>query len=246
MTAAATATPELPVAGRDGRQGRLMRGYLHKTSNNLCGIKGYASLIAAGGADRQVAQWARQILAEVELMERIYRSVQDMAFAQAAVPPGGDLAAAVTAAVGAARSRCPALTVRVLGGSPAPLLLPARDLQLALEELLTNAAEASPAGARVTISTVSGRPGRLQLQVADDGPGLPPALLAQAADPFVTTKPGRLGIGLARVDTLMDMYALPWSLANRAGGGALVVLEVARATTTATAAPPRVRKESNA
>lgn len=241
MTATAT-----PVAARDGRQSRLMRGYLHKTSNNLCGIKGYASLIAAGEADRQVSQWARQILAEVELMERIYQSVQDMAFAQPAEPPGGDLAAVVTAAVAAVRTRCATLTVRVLGSSPAPLLLPARDLQLALEELLTNAAEAAPAGARVTISTVVGRRGRLQLQVADDGPGLPPAILAHAADPFVTTKPGRLGIGLARVDTLMDMYVLPWSLANRSDGGALVVMEVARATTTATVTPARTRKESNA
>lgn len=236
----------IPAAARDGRQGRLMRGYLHKTSNNLCGIKGYASLIVAGEADHQVAQWARQILAEVELMERIYRSVQEMAFAQPAEPPGGDLAAVVTAAVAAVRARRAALTVRILGGSAAPLLLPARDLQLALEELLTNAAEAAPVGARVTISTVAGRRGRLQLQVADDGPGLPPALLDRAADPFVTTKPGRLGIGLARVDTLMDMYALPWSLANRPGGGALVVMEVARATTAATAAPARTRKESNA
>jgi C4-dicarboxylate-specific signal transduction histidine kinase len=242
MTATAT-----EAMTRDGRQGRLMRGYLHKTSNNLCGIKGYASLIAAGDADRQVAQWARQILAEVELMERIYRSVQDMAFAQPAEPAGGDLAAVVTAAVAAVRTRCAGLTVRILGGSAAPLLLPARDLQLALEELLTNAAEAAaPGGARVTISTVAGRRGRLQLRVADDGPGLLPAILARAADPFVTTKPGRLGIGLARVDTLMDMYALPWSLANRPGGGALVALEVARATTTTTATPARTRKESNA
>jgi C4-dicarboxylate-specific signal transduction histidine kinase len=78
-----------------------------------------------------------------------------------------------------------------------------------------------------------------------DGPGLPPSLLAHAADPFVTTKPDRLGIGLARVDTLMDMYALPWSLTNRAAGGALVTLEVARATTIATVTPMRARKECN-
>lgn len=241
MTALATA-----AEARHDRQGRLMRGYLHKTSNNLCGIKGYASLIAAGGADRQVAKWAHQILAEVELMERIYRSVQDIAFAPPAVPPNGDLATVVTAAVAAARLRCATLTVRVLGNAAAPLLLPARDLQLTLEELLTNAAEASPAGARVTITTLAGRRDRLQLQVADDGPGLPPAILAAAADPFVTTKPGRLGIGLARVDTLMDMYSLPWSLANRPGGGAVVVLEVARATTIAAVTPALARKESNA
>ena len=58
---------------------RLLVGYLHKTSNTLCGIKGYASLIAdrerSGG---EAGQWARKIILEVERMEDIFRSVGDL------------------------------------------------------------------------------------------------------------------------------------------------------------------------
>ncbi len=58
---------------------RLLVGYLHKTSNTLCGIKGYASLIAdREAATGEAGLWARKILLEVERMEEIFRSVGDL------------------------------------------------------------------------------------------------------------------------------------------------------------------------
>ncbi len=55
---------------------KLLNGYLHKTSNSLCGIKGYASLIAEPETSiEQAMQWARKIVNEVERMEAIYHSV---------------------------------------------------------------------------------------------------------------------------------------------------------------------------
>ena len=62
--------PEL-TEGHDRRPDRrLLVGYLHKTSNTLCGIKGYASLIAGRESDgEQAGQWARKIIFEVERME---------------------------------------------------------------------------------------------------------------------------------------------------------------------------------
>ena len=71
--------PTLPRSGRPSRDRRLLRGYLHKTSNSLCGIKGYASLIAAPAVDDDPAVvWARKIISEVEKMEQIFRSVGDL------------------------------------------------------------------------------------------------------------------------------------------------------------------------
>ncbi len=52
--------------------GKLLRAYLHKTSNSMCGIKGYASLIAKGeSAEGSTGRWARKILAEIQQMEEI-------------------------------------------------------------------------------------------------------------------------------------------------------------------------------
>jgi len=157
--------------------------------------------------------------------------VQEIAFPRPVAAGGGDLADVVRAAAAATQRRWPRLRIRVALAHAGRLLLPARDLQLALEEILNNSAEAiadeAVAGdGAVMVTTVRNGGRRIALRVADTGPGLPPALLADAATPFVTTKTGHLGIGLARVDTLMEMYELPWLLES-APDGARVVLEVA-------------------
>ncbi len=214
------------------RQRHLLSGYLHKTSNSLCGIKGYASLIAAAPArDPGSARWARKILAEVERLEAMHLSVRDIAFPRRREEDRGSLAAVAAAAVAAARARHPNLEVAVPRLPRARLLLPSADLRLVLAEVLANCAEGrgepAPERVRVRLSAESGRGGRLVLRVDDDGPGVAPELLARAASPFVTSKTGRLGIGLARVATVMDMYELPWSLAGGPGRGTTVSLEAA-------------------
>jgi nitrogen fixation/metabolism regulation signal transduction histidine kinase len=225
---------------RDGPQGRLLRGYLHKTSNTLCGIKGYASLIAEDTERAaEAARWARRIIAEVERLEDIFRSVGDLTDPVAAVETGADLGLIVTAAAAAVRTAHPAVTWRTETMPRADLLLPAADLGLVMRELLANAAEGRGGGGgarNVGVCTTIGPNGRIALHVADDGPGMEPALAAQAADPFVTTKDGRAGVGLTRVETLLDMYGLAWRLHTEAGLGTMITLEVATSTAAAASA----------
>jgi PAS domain S-box-containing protein len=101
-----------------------------------------------------------------------------------------------------------------------PCVIDPTQVQAALLNLLANAREAMRAagggggsGGRATVRTgtvwldeaavVAGgdglRPGRyVLLAVEDDGPGMPPEVLARAAEPFFTTKPGKgTGLGLA-------------------------------------------------
>jgi len=216
------------------RNGQLLQGYLHKTSNSLCGIKGYASLIAAEKAhDRQLAGWAGKILAEVETMQRVYRSIQDVAFPSWQEPSGRGLPSAVAAAVSQARRSHRNLSVQVELGYCGRSLLPARDLQLILTELLHNSAEGAAGDGRArqpveaAVFTTTDSPGQVDLVVTDDGPGIEPALAPQVTAPFITTKEGHLGIGLARVETIMDMYGLNWSLRSEPGRGTTVTLTVA-------------------
>ena len=48
-------------------------------------------------------------------------------------------------------------------------------------------------------------------------------------NPFITTKEGHHGVGLTRVDTLMNMYGLGWSLESEEDLGTRVLLEVGEA-----------------
>jgi signal transduction histidine kinase len=215
---------------RDRPDRRLLVGYLHKTGNTLCGIKGYAGLIAdrerAGG---EAASWARKIIVEVERMEEIYRSVGDLTRGRREPDLGLDLPLLVGDLARRPSLHRPELVLR---NGPVPdgeLLLPAADLALIMEAVLDNSAESRADGETPVRALIRGETdgrGRVILVCEDDGCGLAPALLAQASLPFVTTKDGHLGVGLTRVETLMDMYGLSWSLASDPGRGTAVRLEV--------------------
>lgn len=218
---------------QNGHQGRLLRGYLHKTSNSLCGIKGYASLIADEAATGAGAcRWAERIIREVERLENIFRSVGDLTRPSVPQDWSVDLAQVVAGAAAETTTTRPGLELAIGPVPDADLLLPAADLRLVLRELLANAAEGRDgrSGARrVSLSAAVQPTGHVALTVRDDGPGMDPALAAQAADPFVTTKPEHPGVGLTRVETLLDMYGLAWHLRSAPGRGTSVTLEVALA-----------------
>jgi two-component system NtrC family sensor kinase len=76
--------------------------------------------------------------------------------------------------------------------------LPADDGQLrqVLIALLMNALDATPSGGHVVVSTRLASPGRVALEVADDGAGIPADLLDKIFTPFFTTKPVGKGTGL--------------------------------------------------
>ena len=80
-------------------------------------------------------------------------------------------------------------------------------LQVALLELATNARDAMPAGGRLTLRTANA-PGELvMVELADTGPGLPPEVLARAAQPQLSSsEAGRPpGLGLHIVERCMHL-----------------------------------------
>ncbi len=226
---------------------RLLRGYLHKTSNALCGIKGYASLIAQLGQDAALnARWARKIIHEVERMENLFASVDRLsgmaAGPAAAAPAGSDPDLVLQLCLREAVRRHVNLSVGdapVLGGR---LLLPAADLAQVLTDVLDNAAEGGDGRAgrvEVEVAAGVGTSGRVTISITDNAGGIPLHLGDQVRDPFVTGKPGHVGIGLSRVETILDMHGLDWSLESDHGRGTTVTMEVA---TGATASATRAGK----
>lgn len=212
---------------------RLLVGYLHKTSNTLCGIKGYASLIA----DREMpageaGQWARKIIREVERMEDIFRSVGDLTRGRKNPDTGIDLPGYIAETAVACAESHGALHVQVHDIPEGELRLPAADLALIIRELLTNCAESVGADLPEVKVELKGylRPGdRVFLEIQDNGCGMNRELMEQASTPFVTTKENHHGVGLTRMETLMEMYGLEWGLDSEEGHGTRVIMEIAEA-----------------
>jgi signal transduction histidine kinase len=210
---------------------RLLVGYLHKTSNTLCGIKGYASLIADRENDEgEAGQWARKIIREVERMEDIFRSVGDLTRGRLHPDVGVDLPLFIAETALAFAEHQGGIDLELATIPAAELKLPVVDLALLLKEILNNCAESAgrhTGKVKVEISAITVPEGRVFLVIQDDGQGMEPELAAQASSPFVTTKEDHHGVGLTRVDTLMEMYGLGWSLESSEGQGTRVLLEVA-------------------
>lgn len=94
-------------------------------------------------------------------------------------------------------------------------------LEQALINLLKNAAEA---GTHAQVSARLSRGGRLRIEVADNGPGVPEALAAHIFTPFFSTKKQGRGIGLAMVRHLVHANGGTVRYARAVGAGARFIL----------------------
>jgi CheY-like chemotaxis protein/anti-sigma regulatory factor (Ser/Thr protein kinase) len=107
-----------------------------------------------------------------------------------------------------------------------PVHVDATELEIALANLLTNARDALEPGAlvRVSVANVATSQGeRVLLEVADEGRGIPAAVLERVFEPFFTTKgPGKgTGLGLSQV----------YAFARASGGDVTIASETGRGTT---------------
>jgi len=98
-------------------------------------------------------------------------------------------------------------------------------LMQALVNLLMNAAQAVGRGGCVGVTSVV-EPARIGVRVSDDGPGIPPELVARVCDPFFTTKPEGEGTGLGLAVTLGIVKAHGGDLVieSKAGKGTMVTI----------------------
>ncbi len=76
----------------------------------------------------------------------------------------------------------------------------------ALDNLLLNALAHCEAGGHIDIGARLGADGRLQLWVADDGPGVAPELRESLFDPFVSQRSGGTGLGLVLVREIVHAH----------------------------------------
>ena len=80
-------------------------------------------------------------------------------------------------------------------------------IQQVLLNLIRNAVEAMEQSPRRELSVrVGAADGMVQVSVADTGPGVAATVAAQLFQPFVTTKPDGMGIGLSVCRTIIEAH----------------------------------------
>lgn len=118
------------------------------------------------------------------------------------------------------------------GPAPRRALIPAVAFSQALINLVDNAIEAG-GGAPVEV-TIDKIDGQTEVAILDRGKGWPEVVRSHIGEPFVTTKPDGVGLGLYFVHSLAAAVGAELLLEDRSEGGAVARVRFPRVSTVAT------------
>lgn len=116
------------------------------------------------------------------------------------------------------------ITIKVADLQPSELLIQSNELSKALQNILQNAVDYSPAGSEIILSFEE-KPEEYCMTVIDSGPGFSEEALRQGTKRFFTSSPARMehiGLGLAIVHEIMIKNRGTVTLANEEVGGGVI------------------------
>jgi signal transduction histidine kinase len=197
--------------------GQMAAVIAHEVKNPLAGIEVMAGLLRRKVADAPEAQAVlTDIIKEAKMANAIVQEVLDFVRPIRLQVERTSIATAVRGAIQLAETKAKRGNVDVDVQLPGALpLIQADEHQLMqlFTNLLMNAYEAMDGSGRITISgermrLEDGGDGRdaVQVEIADNGPGMTPDVSDKVLDPFFTTKPQGSGLGLAIVKKIVDAH----------------------------------------
>jgi signal transduction histidine kinase len=137
-----------------------------------------------------------------------------------------DIAAVAEAAVELSRARVaqhPAIELRSAITLVSPVRSRSSELATAVVNLIANATEALGERGVITVATGASDHGAW-VEVADNGPGMPPEIERRVFEPFFTTKSEGTGLGLAMVYAFVQRHGGRISLTTAPGNGTAIRL----------------------
>jgi signal transduction histidine kinase len=212
--------------------GALVAGVSHELNNPLSVLLAHAEYqakhIPAGSPGREELE---VVLEQGRRMQKILADLRGLVRPGAEAPGPVDLNAVAREALALVRHDATKANIAceaILAPGQVVVSASADDLRQVALNLAINALQAMPDGGRLVIrtgrATVNGR-AIISLSVADTGAGIAPEDLARVTEPFFSTKPGRLGLGLAISQDLARRHGATLGIDSAPGRGTTVTLE---------------------
>jgi len=216
--------------------GEMAAAIAHEVKNPLAGIEVMAGILKRQLAESEDAQSIlRDIIKEAKMANAIVLEVLDFVRPIRLQVERISLSDVVRDAISMAESHVPRGEVRVEVVLPehlAPIQGDPHQLRQLFTNLFTNAFEAMTGKGLVrlaaqqlaaeeepTAGIETHAVPMIQVEVADNGPGVPADLMDRIFSPFFTTKPQGSGLGLAIVRKIIDAHDGRIDIGGRQGGG---------------------------
>jgi C4-dicarboxylate-specific signal transduction histidine kinase len=210
--------------------GRTAAAIAHEINNPLEGMSNHLALLEddlrAGRTEASGAQ-LRRVREGLDRVASVTRQVLRLADPGRAPKRRLDLGDVLRETADFARDRAGGRSVAIrtrFEHGPLHVRGNATTLGQLFLNLLLNACEAQPDGGVVEASARA-RDGRIVVEVADRGPGIPPGAMDRLFEPFFSTK-ASTGLGLAVCRDIATDHGGTLSAANRPDGGALFTLDL--------------------
>jgi signal transduction histidine kinase len=210
--------------------GALVAGVAHEVRNPLFAIS--ATVDAMEQASDGVLKEYFEVLREE--IDRMTRLMQDLlAYGRPSAPVFNPVSIGEIIETAVRNSSQLAMRQRVelktvLTGNPT--IVADRDrLTRAIENLIDNAVQHSPAETVVAVESATrthGRSRQVEIKVLDRGRGFAVTDVPRLFEPFFSRRKGGTGLGLALVQQIVTEHAGEVTAVNRAGGGAEVTISI--------------------
>lgn len=217
---------------RLGSMGELASALAHEINQPLMAAGTYTRLaadaIAAGGSPERAGDAAAKAVAQVERASEVVRRLRDLIrLGRSELAPVG-ITRIIDETLELLRPELELGRIAIERQVPADLPLVMADIlqvEQVLLNLVRNAIEAiRDAGmdrGTIIISAVKVTPSSIELRVADTGPGFPLQASDAVSQPFATTKPDGLGVGLSLSRSIIEAHGGRLTL-GKSDRGALV------------------------
>ena len=209
--------------------GHVVTALIHEVNQPLAAIGNYLSALqrlAVMGDQEKVVTTIEKTLGQSERAREIIRRLREFVARREIDRRPEPLATTVEDAIAVAQAATGRTGVEIETALEPPAAMVVIDriqIQQVLVNLIRNASEAMVESAsphrHLTIASRPLGPEKLEISIADTGPGLPPMLREKLFQPFVTTKATGMGVGLSICRFIIEAHGEKLQVADNTGGG---------------------------